>query len=138
MTYSSRSPRPSVIVALLSLASFACAVGTTGTGDGTPSSADASPDAPASTGPEDVDSGSPPVDDAGAASPDTGAKSDGGSAKDSGAKADAGSSAVCAQPSKPAGCNGGCTAHVCSANGCYNGYLCDTTTLKCKAPGLCP
>ena len=127
-----------MLVALLPLVSFACAVGTTGTGDPTPSSADASPDAPASTGPEDADSGALPADDAGNASADAGTKADGGSAKDSGTKTDAGSSAVCAQPSKPAGCNGGCATHVCSANGCYNGYLCDTVTLKCKAPGLCP
>jgi hypothetical protein len=30
------------------------------------------------------------------------------------------------------------TGHVCQPNGCYGGYLCDTTTDKCKPPGSCP
>jgi hypothetical protein len=26
---------------------------------------------------------------------------------------------------------------MCQPNGCYGGYLCDTSTNKCKAPGSC-
>ncbi len=31
-----------------------------------------------------------------------------------------------------------CSGASCQTNGCYNGYLCDTETAHCKAPGSCP
>lgn len=132
------TPQPSVIVGLLSIATFACAVGTSGESTSVPVG-DAGRDAPTPSSAGDPDTGSPVVlDDAGSIV-DTGAKPmDAGPPKnDASVKADAGAN-VCAPPSTPAGCNGGCTAHVCAANGCYGGYICDTAVLKCRAPGLCP
>ena len=43
-----------------------------------------------------------------------------------------------ANTTTPASCH--CIAgHVCTSNGCYGGYYCDTTLLKCvKKPASCP
>jgi hypothetical protein len=46
-------------------------------------------------------------------------------------------SSTCAPPSTPAGCTCA-TGETCAANNCYGGYVCDTSTLRCKAPADCP
>lgn len=44
---------------------------------------------------------------------------------------------TCAPPDTPADCT--CASgHTCAANNCYGGYLCDTSTNRCKAPSACP
>ncbi len=57
---------------------------------------------------------------------------------DGGAAAAQQSSSPCAQPDTPAACSACGTGKVCQPNGCYNGYLCDTDTNRCKAPDACP
>jgi hypothetical protein len=46
---------------------------------------------------------------------------------------------VCADPDTPAGCHS-CSqsSSKCQSNGCYNGYLCDTSTNRCRPPNQCP
>lgn len=64
--------------------------------------------------------------DAGQGAPDSSSPSDGGAGG-----ADCG---TLVGPDVPASCSGCGTTHVCQANGCYNGYLCDTAVSKCHAP----
>lgn len=44
----------------------------------------------------------------------------------------------CAEPSTPAACHACSPGPTCQANGCYNGYVCNTQTNHCGAPGTCP
>ncbi len=59
---------------------------------------------------------------------------------DSGTTGDAGSCSDYADPNTTAGCHCNPSLHQCQANGCYGGYVCLTTTNKCKAtkPAGCP
>ncbi len=54
---------------------------------------------------------------------------------------DAGSSATtestCADIDVVAACHA-CSGASCQPNGCYGGYVCDTVTMRCKAPSACP
>jgi hypothetical protein len=72
---------------------------------------------------------------------DAGGGHDGGAAKDAGQQQppqDAGNgNSTCAGPNTPANCHA-CSGQNCQPNGCYNGYVCDTVTDKCKAPNSCP
>jgi hypothetical protein len=116
-------------------------IGSTGTPDAAPPPAVDSGLAPIDDDSgDDFDAGSPVDDDAG------GGYDSGSYGYDSGSsKKDAGSggTTTCkgyAPPSVTAGCT--CTAtdqSECQANGCYNGYWCDTDTEKCHedAPSGC-
>jgi hypothetical protein len=50
---------------------------------------------------------------------------------------DSGPSSPCASPSTPAACHACSPGPSCQPNGCYNGYICNTQTNRCGAPGTC-
>ena len=114
------------------------AAGTTppGSGDDSDATAGASDDgAPpppppndAAIVPDDAGPPPPPPQDASSGAPDSGPRPPSG--------ADAAPTSVCAQPDTPAGCKA-CSGS-CQANGCFNGYLCDTQTNRCHPPTACP
>ena len=84
------------------------------------------------------DASQPSGNDAGG----NGGDHDGGAGNDAGHQQpppqDAGNgNSTCAGPNTPANCHA-CSGQSCQPNGCYNGYLCDTVTDKCKAPNSCP
>jgi hypothetical protein len=43
----------------------------------------------------------------------------------------------CAGPTTPAACHACSPGPSCQPNGCYNGYICNTQTNHCGAPGTC-
>ena len=132
-------------VALALLTGAACAVAT----PQTDSSVDGPGDAAASSSGGD-DSATPSYGDGSSSTPDTGATdtdAGGGGGTDSGTKKDSAiqdtgsSGSQCASPSTVANCDASCgsSSHTaCTANGCYNGYICNTSIHKCTAPGTCP
>jgi hypothetical protein len=50
---------------------------------------------------------------------------------------DTGPASTCAAPSTPAACHACSPGPTCQPNGCYNGYICNTQTNHCGAPGTC-
>lgn len=80
-----------------------------------------------------VDDASTTVTDASTTVVDASVPVDGGSS-------DGGSCSDYADPTTTAGCHCNPSLHTCAANGCYGGYVCQTTTNKCKAskPAGCP
>jgi hypothetical protein len=50
---------------------------------------------------------------------------------------DTGPPTNCADPSTPAACHACSPGLSCQPNGCYNGYICNTLTNRCRAPGTC-
>lgn len=112
-------------VAILVLSTAHCAVGLIApSSEGGAGTADAADE----QAPSQDDGGTVTMDDAATTALDSSMAVD-SAAKDS-------ATATCpsnwASPTTPAGCHCG-TTHMCTANGCYGGYWCDTSGNTCHA-----
>jgi hypothetical protein len=79
-----------------------------------------------------VDTGGPPPQDS-----STGPQDSSPAGDDAMGPPDSGPSSSCAGPSTPAACHACSPGPSCQPNGCYNGYICNTQTNHCGAPGTC-
>jgi hypothetical protein len=77
------------------------------------------------------DTGGPTVQDASSGQDSSPA------AQDAMGPPDSGPPSNCAGPSTPAACHACSPGPSCQPNGCYNGYICNTQTNHCGAPGTC-